>query len=292
MFGHAYDLRTDAPPPMAWDTYKALIHQEWSELLEWVTQQDSFEEGAIQRFLEQHPCLIPGAFPEGTTSHWPYPSAVITQPPLTGLRTRIPDFMWLATDSAGVYPTLIEIESPNKPWWTEKSEVPHHQFTQAWDQLEQWKTWFADPLNVQNFQRTYRLGWPVAGRPIKPRYWLIYGRRAEANRSDWLMQRRAAKGDDDMMAMTFDRLAPQADASNFLCVKMDVDQYVAVTVPPTLRLGPCDAHSLANIKEKGAAVARSPYLNADRKQFLMERFPYWDGLAVKGIGVHSTADWE
>lgn len=95
-----------------------------------------------------------------------------------------------------------------------------------------------------------------------------------------------------MMAMTYDRLCPQADASNFLCVKLDFERYVAVSVPPTLRLGPTDADYMAIIKEKEAAAARNSRLSHDRKRFVIERFPYWDALAGQRMGVRYSGDWE
>lgn len=75
---------------------------------------------------------------------------------------------------------------------------------------------------------------------------------------------------------------------------MEIDQYVAVPVPPTLRLGPADAGYLSVIKGKEAAAERSPLLSADRKRFLVERFSYWDNIVGRGqgMGVFQVDDWE
>lgn len=169
-------------PRRRWRGTNTELSSSGSALLERVTQQDSFDEGSIQRFLEQHPCLIPGAFPEGTTSHAPFPGAIITQPSLVGVRERIPDFMWLATDSTTFQPTLIEIESPNKSWWTDNG-TQHQKFTQAWEQLQEWRAWFANPVNVQlpyYIQATVDL--EQAGRTTPLHAGLRQARRSESKR--------------------------------------------------------------------------------------------------------------
>ncbi|MDI6884692.1 MAG: DUF4263 domain-containing protein, partial [Hadesarchaea archaeon] len=111
---HKYQTKKDAPPAMEWGEYEKLINTEWRKLLSASNDEEKF-----QKFLEQYPCLLPGAFGfDGRSGHMPFPGAVITKPPLPGIGPRIPDFLWIATDSDSTCPILIELESPSKQWFT------------------------------------------------------------------------------------------------------------------------------------------------------------------------------
>src|SRR4051812_27380742 len=106
--------RDDGPPAWTWDEYEAWLLAQWRALLE--RRPDARE---MQRFLEQHPSLLPGAFPfwgSAGGGHGAYPNVLITQPALQGLGKRIPDFLWIARDTASVRPVFIEIEDPKKRW--------------------------------------------------------------------------------------------------------------------------------------------------------------------------------
>jgi len=50
-----YRTVRDAAPPWSWDEYESWLSKEWATLLE----QDPTEPD-VHRFLEQHPCLVPG----------------------------------------------------------------------------------------------------------------------------------------------------------------------------------------------------------------------------------------
>ena len=96
------------------------------------------DERQVQAFFERYPALVPGGLtPGGSTGHYPLHCALITQPVLPGFHSRLPDLMWIATDSGTWYPTLIEIESPGKRLFTKRG-VPTAAFTQARTQLAQW----------------------------------------------------------------------------------------------------------------------------------------------------------
>lgn len=89
------------------DTYQQFLATRWQALLE---SEDSRDESLIQAFLQRHPSLLPGSHSvDGDSGHPAFPLAVISKPKLPGLSDREPDFMWLATDSASLYPVLIEI---------------------------------------------------------------------------------------------------------------------------------------------------------------------------------------
>jgi hypothetical protein len=274
------------PPPMAWDVYQEIIRQAWISLLG-----SDVQEREYQDFLERHPCMIPGPFGLiGTSGHSPYPSAVISQPVLPDFTRRVPDFMWFARDSETIYPVLIEIGAPSKPWFT-GDDRPHSSLTQARDQITEWKKWFQIPLNVARLRDYYAL--ELRGENIRPLFVLIYGRRSEANRSPERQRRRSSLERNDEFLMTYDRLAPHEGAREFYTVRVERSGYRALFVPPTATNGPLLAHHRAKIMGKYIAVQNSPYFNDERRAFYLARLPYWDDWAFNGQrGIIYTEDRE
>ncbi len=137
-----YKMTENPPQPMGWNEYEQKLRDVWNNLLD-----SNPQEAEVQAFLEKHPCMIPGSRSMTMTSgHYPFPDAVISQPPLVGIGERIPDLMWLATSSLHFEPVLIEIERPDKKWFN-SSGTPSADFTQAHSQLAQWKAWFDHPEN-------------------------------------------------------------------------------------------------------------------------------------------------
>jgi hypothetical protein len=272
---------------MAWEPYEAIVRQRWKALLD----SGSSEERAYQQFFELHPCMVPGPFGLiGTSGHSPYPSAIISQPFLPDFSRRVPDFMWIARNSETIYPVLIEIESPSKPWFT-KGDNQHSKLTQARDQITEWKVWFQNPLNVARLRDYYEL--EISGENIRPLYLLIYGRRAEANKTVERERRRSSLNRDDEFLMTYDRLVPQWGAHEFYTVRVDRSGYQALYVPPTATIGPIMAHERAKIRDKDIAILNSPYFSDERRAFYLSRLPYWDDWAVNGRrGIIYTGDRE
>lgn len=122
----------DIPPPMTIVEYYNTILEEWDKLL---NSDEECDERVFQEFLEQHPSMVPGAFELFSQSgHYPFPLALISQPPLMGLGSKVPDFLWFATNSQYLHPIFIEIETPYKKWFTKEGHQ-HHQLTQALEQL-------------------------------------------------------------------------------------------------------------------------------------------------------------
>jgi hypothetical protein len=100
---------------MSWDDYERRVIEEWQALL---NSEAGCEERNIHQFLAKHPSMIPWV------SRTPFPTALISQPPLVGIGQKIPDFLWIAKDSLNLRPVFIEIESPCKKWFT-RADVPH-----------------------------------------------------------------------------------------------------------------------------------------------------------------------
>jgi hypothetical protein len=260
---------------MAWDVYERQLLREWQAFLP-----STDDEKSIQQFLELHPCLVPGSrFP--MTSSFPVRAALVTQPQLVGVTRRVPDFMWLSNDSATLYPVLIEIERPTKQWFTRKG-VPRAPFNQAMSQLREWRAWFNEASNQALFMRQFDIPDDYNRGRFRPHGVLIYGRRAELHANPRLRRVRAMQEHPDETILSFDRLRPLPENANFLTIRRVGSGYAAVSVPPTLTLGPMYAPFWVDIQQKREAIERCEWMPAERKAFLRERIEYWDDWAKRG----------
>jgi Shedu protein SduA, C-terminal len=291
LFTTTYKLVNPPEPSMEWEEYRQIVTHEWKAF--WDSRVS--DERIFQEFFQTHPCMLPwiyGFLRIG--GHGMFPNALITQPVLPSFTRKIPDFLWIARDSAAVYAVLIEIESPNKPWATSDGK-PSRQLTQAIDQIKEWKAWFADPLNVAQFPKYYRIPDKLfsGGRSFLQKYILIYGRRSDPTLSEAFNKKRVYLQGEDELFMTYDRLKPNEELSQCLCVKINQGGYIAYSVPPTLRLNPFDAEDFSLIRDKEAAVRTNKYLSQIRKEFLIQRWPYWDSWALNGgDGLKRSSDYE
>lgn len=270
-----YEVIRDRPRALAWDDYAEPAHQEWKRLLD-----AAKNERELQNFLEGNPSFLRSiAGTNGLTVAAAFPHAVIAQPPLRGLDVKIPDFMLVTFDSEVIKPLLIEIEEPSKRWYRNDGN-PTAQLTQARHQLAQWRAWFARDANQAWFWQYYAFPDRLRrGRTIEARYLLFYGRRRDLEeRPDLNQTRRAMRRDDEVIA-TLDRLAPDSPASNLITVTKDDRGYRAKVIPPTFELHPADAEWLALVREKEAAAREMRGVSQERREFLGERFLYWDRMA-------------
>lgn len=154
---------------------QAAIEAEWEQV------KLSDKEEVAQKFLEKHTALLPGAWGDVGTpmgNHGPLYSSIFRQPPLRGLGPQyFPDFMWITRSTVSITPVCIEIERPTKKWFTQTAQ-PREEFTQALNQLAQWRRWFKIRANEDFFRSTYvKDRWPW--RPLTPQFLLVYGRENE-----------------------------------------------------------------------------------------------------------------
>lgn len=284
-----YEIKAGPPLPNV-DEYIADCRKRWLKLLS-----SSPDEKKVQLFLEQHPMFLPGAWTPGSKSgHYPLHCAVVSQPKLPGLKSKIPDFMWIASHSLMWYPTLIEIERPSKQIFTLRG-TPSAAFTQARNQLAEWRTWFSKPENVQTFIASY--GIPdnlIRGRQMQLHMILIYGRRDECSKSLELAEKRGSllTGADEEL-MSFDRLSPDRDLDQAITIRATGSgQYEAVHIPPTFSLGPKLADRLYLVNGIEDALKKSTLIGAKRQSFLISRIPYWQSWAKDGKSAYCPADVE
>jgi hypothetical protein len=193
--------------------------------------------------------------------------AVISKPKLPGLSDREPDFMWIATDSGSVYPILIEIETPHKPWfYGERAEI-HSDFTHAQGQLAEWRAWFNRGHNRSAFFDYYEVPSMIAQRSLEPRYVLIYGRRANFNGDRRRLEKRAELARDDERLMSFDRLTPAKMSRMYSCVRKIQQGYRALAVPPCLTIIN-DGEDYQPVAGWGEALDACPDMASSRREYL------------------------
>lgn len=275
-----YEL-VKGPEAMPWNEYDRRVREEWRLLLD-----SNPMEGAVQRFLEQHPALVPGFRSMSLASgHYPHPAALISQPKLLGLTTKIPDFLWIAKASDMLLPTFIEIERPAKRWFRKRGKratpVATGEFSEAKAQLASWRNWFREPVNLSWFQRYYEV--PVRdlkSLTMRPAFVLVYGRRREFAGDPAANRHRAEMVGEDEHLMTFDRLEPSEWASNFMtCRKASETGFEAVAIPPTFEWVPGVLENHVAMRDMADAIAEVPWVSAPRRAFLLERLPYWSAWA-------------
>jgi hypothetical protein len=261
---------SEAASPHALDakTYLELLRPAWQALID---SEESKQEAVVQNFLERHPSLLPGAFSvDGDSGHAPWPFAVISQPKLPDLSTKLPDFMWLATDSDTTYAILIEIETPHARWFHEKGTEVHSNLSHAQGQLAEWRAWFSKPRNQIAFAEYYELPDLLRRRKLVPRYVLIHGRRAEIDEDSARLSKRRELYREDERLMTFDRLAPSEKAAELLCVKRRPDAYHLEYASPAFQVCDWDADRYAAITGWAEGLNRTSDLAPGRAAFVSQ----------------------
>jgi hypothetical protein len=280
----------EGPRPISDDMYCAQVEARYRQLLE-----SHPTEGHVQKFLERHPALVPGGrTPSSNSGHAPLHSMLISQPQLPGLSARFPDFMWIAAHSQTWYPTLIEIERPDKKIFR-SDLVPTAQFTQALNQLAQWRVWFSQPENVLKFIREYGVPEDVwSYRSMKLHMILIYGRRSEFEGNLEMSKHRSAllSGDDEEL-MSFDRLRLEKVFGDVISVRAHGSgRFEALYIQPTFSFSPLSAERLLRIDKLEHAI-RNAEVAEERVEFLLRRLPYWRHWSTQQqVGVIDLGDRE
>ena len=291
-FSVNYDLEV-GPPHIAIDEYARWCTEKFRELL-----CSDPDELAVQEFLEKHPWLVPGhATPGSPSGHFPLHCSLITQPKLPGQHVRFPDFMWIATHSGVWFPTLIEIEKPSRRIYN-RDGTPSSHFSQARNQLNQWRSWFTSDANVAQFKEMYGIPEFMLRRRMVLHMILIYGRRSELSDRPELARQRSSLLSDGEELMSFDRLlGPRyidTTMKDAVTVRATGDgRYRAKYVPHVFGLGPTLAERLLVIDGVEEAIEEHPDISKERKMFLQRRIPYWkEWASSRPRGIFRPADRE
>lgn len=289
-FAITYTIEQGSPDACSTSEYFRWVSSKWNCLL----NDANIDEAAVQGFFEQHVCMLPAVDKTfgGLGGHGYFPNAVITQPRLAGIISKVPDFLCIARNSAGIYATFIEIEDPKKPWATRTGQKAH-ELTQAMNQITEWQAWFNVPSNQQAFLNDYRLPseW-IRSRSFFQRYILIYGRRSDLSLTEEVSRQREFWQPKDTTIMTYDRLQPERNHTQYITATLDAAGYRALHIPPTFRLGPVMAPFRALIRDLNKAIETNSQISQERKLFLLRRSPYWDEWVRNGGGTLNVGDWE
>jgi hypothetical protein len=278
-----YEMATGTPAAMGWDEYRAVVRNEWHQVL----NAADTHEPEVHAFLERHPCMVPGydAF-HASLEPGPIYNCLFSKPVLPGIERRIPDFMWLPTDSETQWVVLVELEDPNKRWFTKDGQQTS-ELSQATAQVSDWLAHLLEPENMAMFRSMYHIR-----RRVELSCCLIYGRRADAEANKRAASFRRQLRPSGIIWMTYDRLVPLELARDVLCARVLRGEFVALTVPATLSMSPQLALAWKDIKGKDRAVLDSPHLSPERKAFLAERFAYWDNWANGNERYYDLRDQE
>lgn len=292
MFEKKYEIIVGAPKAVSWDEYYKNALEEYLTLLSTCGN----DEKVFQKFFEDNPAFMPGAFELiGESGHYPFPLALISQPNIGDLGfKRIPDFIWLAQDSLHFCPVLIEIEKPNKKTFTAQG-IQTADFSQALNQIYEWKTILNQPENILNFYKYFNIPMEMREKKFSPQYGLIYGRRSEYTGNNDLTRKRAELVPDDVVLISYDRIITTASPKyeDLMCCKLSNRKYQVLTVPPTFRYGPHLVCDLLNVNGFTDAVSDIKMVTEERKKFLKERYSYWmDYASLKQQGIIHTSDRE
>jgi hypothetical protein len=201
----------------------------------------------------------------------------------------------MASDSINFTPVFIEIESPAKRWFTEQGR-PHHHLTEAMNQLAEWQAWLNRPENVMVFYEQFQIpDYLRRQRHFRPEFVLIYGRRSEFALRPELNRLRAQFEDHGQVVMTYDRLQPAKNCSDYICITKTAERYRALSVPATLKLGPMFADCWPLFDDVPEVIRNNEWLSDERKAFLVERIGYWSEWArgeARRRSIVNTGDWE
>lgn len=230
------------------------------------------DEPAFQDWLERHPAFVPGARgPRGRSGWHPWPCALITQPRLTGIEGKQPDFCWLAADSATITAVLIEIETPAKRWQHKGNETQHAELTHAREQIASWRAWFNDASNQVGFLDQYLVPDSYRRLSFQQHYILIHGSREEiGDDRTRIRQRAAGTGASDEEQMTFDRLPEIVNSEDAIygCIRRTGSSFEAVAVPAPWRPERFDRAPLRVVQGYEDAVAAAPMEESRRTAVL------------------------
>lgn len=195
-----------------------------------------------------------------------------------------PDFMWVTRSSALITPILIEIEKPSKRWFN-KNGRPTAAFTAAHDQLNDWRSWFSNDSNKAVFRRTFMLlGDRFENRPLEPQYVLIYGRQREFeygvvhSNPDALRHKRDLQRREAESFMTFDSLRPRFDHRNSITATMTAAGPRLHAFSPMYGTHADVGEGALLFGDPAEALARSVMMSTERKEYLAERWRYWQGV--------------
>ncbi|HSZ04968.1 MAG TPA: hypothetical protein VK778_07180, partial [Solirubrobacteraceae bacterium] len=144
--------------------------------------------------------------------------------------------------------------------------------------------------NQSVFMEAYDIPRVIRRREIEPIHVLIYGRQRENPEAIAKLRRHLTTR--TRFVVPYEHLKPDAECFGYLSAQLRTAGYEAVSVPPTVTVGPRHASEWRLIHGKAEAVACSDWMSVERRAFLAGRFAYWDEWGRDGRGIVRVADEE
>lgn len=200
---------------------------------------------------------------------------------VSGGRTFQPDFMWVTRSTSLITPILVEIEKPSKRWFRRDGR-PTSEFTQAHDQLNDWRSWFARDGNKALFRERFLfLSERYEDRPLEPQYVLIYGRESEFGiggghtNPSGLRYKRDQQRRMNESFMTFDALRPRFDHSNSMTLTITARGPEIHAFSPVYGTGTGVGEGALLLGDPLDALQRSVMISDERRAYPARRWSYW-----------------
>jgi hypothetical protein len=244
------------------------------ELGELIRGEGRSNERKLQEWLERHPAFVPGAAGMRGMSGWrPWPSALITQPTLTGFGAKVPDFCWLSVNSAELTAVLVEIEVPAKRWMVKDGARQHADLTQARGQIDAWRAWFNQPQNAVRFLDDYKVPDSLRELHFDRHYVLVHGSREEYEDDAIKTRHKGSIAKQDETLMPFERLLEISTerALSYGCVRRGPANFEAVAVTPTWDPDKLDPGALIVTTGYEDAVNDCEELENGQRQLLIDK---------------------
>ena len=177
------------------------VHSAYLGLLD-----QNLKEQAYQRFIETNTRLVPREF---TLNHGIWCDLVFRKLPLGS--DYVCDFAFLTKGSVQWRLVLVEIERPDKKFFRGSTLDLHRDFTDAIEQVSNWRAVLTANLNgfaQQAFGSI--MSFPQIEHPGDARFVLVYGRRSEFKGNLKREKKLAAQQRPDLRIMSFDSLVEES----------------------------------------------------------------------------------
>lgn len=267
------------PKAIEWEKYEYKTMKAYHEML----CNDSLKEKDYQNFLEKNPSMIPGVYGiRHESGHAPLKNTVITQPRILSKRGELrADFLVISQDSLNIYPTLIEIETPSKKYFTASGRNQQtSEFTEAITQIREWQVLLEDTTSKDMFYKMYGIDEYLDSKIVVFNYILVYGdSNSEEFTSTYLNKMRGSLfSRPNEYLMSFRRLSPNFKGRNLVTTKLNKEELEVKYISETFENGPNTADYLKFYKNIEKAISQSD-MEDDRKSFIIDRIPYWKNIA-------------
>ncbi|HEV2805976.1 MAG TPA: Shedu immune nuclease family protein [Chthoniobacterales bacterium] len=164
------------------------------------------KEQVLQKYLENHPRLIPQEFVQNHGVHF---SVILRKLELA--ENYATDFFYLSKSSGDWNAVFVELEKPQSRFFNlKKPDAFHKDFHTALEQLNKWRAWTKTNGNMRHLlAETLEPIWqpkPMRHNPVYPKYVLVMGRRSEYSSDDKRGKLIHSVEADDFKILSFDSL--------------------------------------------------------------------------------------